>query len=85
MERKVYKLLFNDTLDKFMFFQIKYLFNKGYSVTYYPTIKAIEIFNRKTNIGSRYYERVNKTAIINFSAHLINLFLLTKTYYESNN
>lgn len=85
MKQKVYEHLLNHAFNKYTFFRIKYLFNSDYNITYYPTIKSVEIADIKVNIYNRYYENVNQTLISNFSAYLINLLLLTKVYYESRN
>lgn len=85
MKQKDYKNLFNYALNSYKFFQIKYLFNSDHNITYYPTIKSVEIADIKVNICNRYYKNVNQTLISNFSAYLINLLLLTKVYHESRN
>lgn len=85
MKQKVYEHLLNHAFNKYTFFRIKYLFNSDYNITYYPTIKSVEIADTKVNIYNRYYENVNQTLISNFSAYLINLFLLTRKYRYARN
>ena len=78
MKQKVYEHLLNNALNEYIFFRIKYLFNSNYNITYYPTIKSVEIADIKVNICNRYYKNVNKTLISNFSAYLYQKFLNTE-------